>query len=381
MIKEFFDANYNLIVFTFFIITALLFSFLMNSLFLRFFHTLGIRNRNDGTVIRWGTMSKPAVGGLSFYIMFLLSCACYSIFFSPNDALYNPRFMGFIMAMALGFLIGLADDAYDTRPVLKFVAQLACGFFLILTGTYINISDNLIFNYVLTLFWVVGIMNSINMLDNMDGITSVVSIGIILSAVIIMIASGDHNGLYLMASMGVIAALLGFLYFNWNPSKMYMGDTGSQFLGVFLATIGIMFFWNDHYAKEGVLPNHQKQFITALVAFILPIIDTSIVVFNRISKGRSPFIGGKDHTTHSLAYMGLNDKQVGIVFVILSVLSVILVYVINQLITEWSIVYTWLFAGYFAILGTFFFVTTRKNMNEKAKQVVTPKNVLETTHS
>lgn len=379
MIKEFFDANYNLIVFTFFIITALLFSFLMNSLFLRFFHTLGIRNRNDGTVIRWGTMSKPAVGGLSFYIMFLLSCACYSIFFSPNDALYNPRFMGFIMAMALGFLIGLADDAYDTRPVLKFAAQLGCGFFLILTGTYINISDNLIFNYVLTLFWVVGIMNSINMLDNMDGITSSVSCGIILTAVVTMISNSDYNGLYLMICFGVLAALLGFLYYNWHPSKMFMGDTGSQFLGVFLAAIGIMFFWNNHYAKDAVI-NQQKQFITALIAFILPIVDTSIVVFNRLSKGKSPFIGGKDHTTHSLAYMGLNDKQVGFVYVILSVVSTILVFIINQLITEWSVVYTYIFSGYFALLGTFFFITTRKNMLEQAKQRAA-KNVLETTHS
>ena len=379
MVKEFFDAHYNLIVIGFFITTSLLFSFLMNSLFLRFFHTLGIRNRNDGTVIRWGTMSKPAVGGLSFYIMFLLSLACYSIFFSPNDALYNPRFMGFLIAMALGFLIGLADDAYDTRPFLKFSAQVACGFFLILTGTYIHISDSIIINYMITIFWVVGIMNSINMLDNMDGITSTVGCGIILSALVVMIANGDYNGLYLMACLGVMAALVAFLYFNWHPSKMYMGDTGSQFLGVFLAAIGIMFFWNDQYGKADVV-YPQKQLVTALIAFILPITDTTIVVINRLSKGKSPFIGGKDHTTHSLAYMGLNDRQVGLVFVFMSAISVVLVYIINQLIVEWSELYTWLFLGYFALLGSFLLFTTRRNMQHKTKSVAA-QPVLKATHS
>jgi UDP-GlcNAc:undecaprenyl-phosphate GlcNAc-1-phosphate transferase len=317
-----------------------------------------MRNSNDGTIIRWGSMSKPAVGGLTFYIGFLLSLATYSVFFNNNDALYNSQFMGFIMAMAIGFLIGLADDAYNTKPFLKFLAQVSCAFCLIFTGTYISIFDNLILNYLLTIFWVVGIMNSINMLDNMDGITSTVSLGIIISAVVIILSHKDFNNLYLASIIGLSASIIGFLYFNWHPSKMFMGDTGSQFLGVFLAAIGIMFFWGNPYLTEST--GATKKIMTVLIAFILPIIDTTVVVVNRLSKGKSPFIGGKDHTTHSLAYMGLKDNQVAWIYAFLSFISIVLVFTIHFLISQWNVVYTFIFSGYFIIMLAVFFYSTRR---------------------
>jgi UDP-GlcNAc:undecaprenyl-phosphate GlcNAc-1-phosphate transferase len=364
--KDLVNHNYHLFIYAVLFLGSLAFSFLINSLFLRFFFTLGMRNNNDGTVIRWGTLSKPAVGGLSFYIVFLLSLATYSVFFNNNDALYNSQFMGFIMAMAIGFLIGLADDAYNTKPVLKFLAQVSCAFSFIFTGTYINVFDNMMLNYLLTIFWVVGIMNSINMLDNMDGITATVSLGIIISAVVIIMLSNDINNLYLASIIGLSAALLGFLYFNWHPSKMYMGDTGSQFLGVFLAGIGIMFFWNNPYhVTESLL---MKKLITVALVFILPIVDTTIVVINRISKGKSPFVGGKDHTTHSLAYLGLKDNQVTTAFALLSLVSVVLVFTVNFLITTWNLLYTLIFGGYFIIILTgFFYTTSRVREPEKQK--------------
>ncbi len=377
--KDFINQNYHLIIYVFIFLSSLAFTFLMNSLFLRFFHTLGIRNRNDGTIIRWGTMSKPAVGGLSFYIMFLLSLASYSIFFNPNDALFNSQFMGFIIAMAVGFLAGLADDAYDTKPVLKFLAQVMCGVCLVFTGTYIQLFDNMIVNYFITVFWVVGIMNSVNMLDNMDGITASVSAGILLSAIVTIVSHGDVNNLYLIALIGLLAAIIGFLFFNWHPSKMYMGDTGSQFLGVFLAAIGIMFFWNNPYAVAGAETPSIKKVIIPLIAFILPIVDTTIVVTNRLSRGRSPFVGGKDHTTHSLAYMGLNDRQVGWIFVGMSVVSIILVYIINRFIDTWSDFYSWLFLGYFSILVSVLFYTTNR-IREKRKQHTRPEAHLKPSH-
>ncbi|HNC39663.1 MAG TPA: MraY family glycosyltransferase, partial [Chitinophagaceae bacterium] len=369
--KDIVNHNYHLFIYAVLFLGSLAFSFLINSLFLRFFFTLGIRNTNDGTVIRWGSMSKPAVGGLSFYIVFLLSLATYSIFFNNNETLYNSQFMGFIMAMAIGFLIGLADDAYNTKPVLKFLAQVSCAFSFIFTGTYIDLFDNMILNYLLTIFWVVGIMNSINMLDNMDGITATVSLGIIISAMVVITMSNDINNLYLASIIGLSAGLLGFLYFNWHPSKMYMGDTGSQFLGVFLAGIGIMFFWNNPYHITESLP--IKKILTVAIAFLLPLVDTTVVVVNRVSKGKSPFIGGKDHTTHSLAYLGLKDNMVSWVYAGISLISVILVYVLNFLITTWDILYTVIFAGYLLIvLAVFFYTTSRIRAASKKPVEATP---------
>lgn len=356
--SELLNRYYHLIIYVLFFFSTLIFAFLMNNLFLRFFRTLGIRNPNDGTVIRWGTMSKPAVGGITFYITFLLAVACYSVFFSPSQVFYNAKFVGLLLAMALGFIIGLADDAYDTKPFLKFFIQFACGLIMFTSGIRIELFDFWFLNLCLTVFWVVGIMNSVNMLDNMDGITTLVSLGIILSVIVIIVSNGDLENMHLIILIGLIGALFSFLYFNWNPSRMYMGDTGSQFLGALLSAIGIMYLWNDVYHEgAGIV---SRKLVLVIMSFILPIIDTTCVVINRISRGQSPFVGGKDHTTHSLAYLGLTDRQVALVFSTLALFSVFQVYLIEFHLRDWDHAYTIMFMGYFVLLLSYFMYTTRK---------------------
>jgi UDP-GlcNAc:undecaprenyl-phosphate GlcNAc-1-phosphate transferase len=357
MLEQFIHHS-SLLFYSAFFLSSLFFSLVINSLFLRFFRTLGIRNNADGTIIRWGTLSKPAIGGLSFYIIFLLSLASYSIFFEPGQQSYQMGFVGIILACGAGFIIGLADDAYNTRPRLKFMVQLMCGLILSFTGIRIELFDQAILNYALTMFWVVGIMNSINMLDNMDGITATVSIGIVLNTVFRIIHHGDLSNIHLLVLVGVLASLIGFLYFNWHPSKMYMGDTGSQFLGVFLSAMGILYFWNDPYSPS-TDPSTAKRLSSTLMTFLLPILDTTIVVINRLLAGRSPFIGGKDHTTHSLAMLGLTDRQVAFTFLVLALISIGLNLMIESMAPAWTHGHTLIFGGYFLALLTFFFFTTR----------------------
>ncbi len=352
-----FVNNASYVLYLAFFIAAVVFSIMINVLFLRFFKTLGIRNQADGTVIRWGALSKPSVGGIAFYIMFLLSVASYSILFEPGKEMYQIGFVGLLLSCASGFIIGLADDAYDTKPILKFGIQLLCGIILIASGIYINVFSLMILNYLLTLIWVVGIMNSINMLDNMDGITTIVSIGIIINTIYRIVHHADFSSMYLLVLFGVLASLIAFLRFNWHPSKMYMGDTGSQFLGVFLATMGIVYFWNDPYTPGTIATG--KLITGTVMTFILPILDTTVVVINRLSKGQSPFVGGKDHTTHSLAYLGLSDRQVAWVFVALALCSFSLNVMLEEFLIEWNYTLTTLFAAYFIFLLTFFFYTTR----------------------
>jgi UDP-GlcNAc:undecaprenyl-phosphate/decaprenyl-phosphate GlcNAc-1-phosphate transferase len=228
---------------------------------------------------------------------------------------------------------------------------------LIFTGIYIRIFADEYLNYLITVFWVVGIMNSINMLDNMDAITTIVAINIVLGSILMIILHKDFENMHLIILIGVLSSLFGFIYYNWNPSKMYMGDTGSQFLGVFLAAMGIMYFWNDNYSLHPISP--MRQLFTAVLAFLLPIIDTTVVVTNRLSKGKSPFIGGKDHTTHGLAYFGMTDRMVASTFAILSFISLCLIYYINQYLVRWTHLYTAIFSLYFLILLVFFFYITR----------------------
>jgi len=348
--------QYFYLVYGFFFLLSVIFSLLINRLFLNFVKTLGIRN-SDVPVVRWSTQAKPAVGGFSFYIIFLLSIVGFSVFFDTNKVFLNKEFIGILLASMLGFLLGLTDDAYNTKPLLKLAAQITCGVILTVTGTVINLTPFAGLNYFITVFWTVGIMNSLNLLDNMDGISGSVSVSILLSALAIMILHNQYDSVYFITMTGVVAALLGFLYYNWHPSKIYMGDTGSQFLGVFLAAMGIKFLWNAEPSSGDFIS--FKNLLLPIIVFIMPLIDTTSVFINRIMNGQSPFVGGKDHTTHALANLGFSERQVAVVFWSITIVSVILVLIIERYLTVWNHFYTSLFAVYILVMFSAFYYITR----------------------
>jgi len=338
---------------------VLVFSLLIDSLFMRFAHTLGIREKDDQLLVRWSSTSKPAFGGISFFILFLVCFTLHGVLFpGESQSALRPELLGLLAATSLGFLMGLSDDAYNTRPLLKFVVQVACGFILVASGTSIDLFETRWANTTVTIFWVVGMMNSINMLDNMDGITTVVAIAVLSAGVMAMLTLGPMDPVYMVLIVGTMAALCGFLFFNWSPSRMYMGDTGSQFLGVFLAFVGIRFFWNTPSLLGTWEP--ERQVISAVTVFLLPIVDTTIVSINRIRRGHSPFVGGRDHTTHHLGYLGLSDGQVALTFIGISLLNVFLTFVMFRFITEWRNLHTIIFVSYaFVVFVAFFILTLR----------------------
>ncbi len=338
--------------------TALVFSLVINSVFMRFARTLGMRDEQQ-TLIRWSSTAKPSLGGICFYILFLACFSLYGVLFPGQSAeAQRPELLGLLAATSLGFLMGLADDAYNTRPLLKFLVQLSCGGILIASGTCIDVFEAHALNVALTLLWVVGMMNSINMLDNMDGITTSVSIAILIAGVMSILVIGPMDPVYMVLLIGTMAALTGFLFFNWNPSRMFMGDTGSQFLGVFLAFVGIRFFWNAPSIEGHWEP--ARQVISAITVFLLPIVDTTVVSISRIIKGRSPFVGGRDHTTHHLSYAGFSDGQVALIFIGLSLLHVFLTFVMCRYIPVWNNLHTLIFVSYALLLFLTFFILTRR---------------------
>jgi UDP-GlcNAc:undecaprenyl-phosphate GlcNAc-1-phosphate transferase len=336
---------------------------MINGLFIKFSRNLGMRNIDENAV-RWNSKSKPALGGISFFINFLISISIFLMFSNPRNIFENIQFLGILLSCSIGFLIGLADDAYNTKPILKFLAQLACGLVLVFSGTYIELFDSPYLNYLLTIVWVVGIMNSINMLDNMDAITTSISISTVIGALCIIFFEGIFlNTIHLAMLVGVLAGLCGFLVFNWNPSKMYMGDTGSQFLGVFLAAIGIVFFWNapDRYGQV----IQSKQFVVASFLFIVPICDTATVTINRLLKGKSPFVGGKDHTTHYLSYFGFSDRGVALTLFGISFATVILCVLVINYIQDWTLLHFLGFALYFLVIFALLYGNTRIDWKSK----------------
>ena len=335
------NIEYTFLVYAEFFVCITLFGLVINTILLKFSKTLGIRDK-ENTMIRWSNVSKPALGGITFFMIFLVSTACFGILFDHNELFKNGEIISLIGALCLAFIMGLADDAYNTKPWLKFFIQITCGLILIFGSLKTGNNNNIIsifemdfLNYLITILWVVGIMNSINMLDNMDGITTVTSLFIFLTALVFLALQNAFQHYDFMIILGMIGALVSFLFYNWNPSKMYMGDSGSQFLGLLLALIGIKYFWNSTiFETQELVPS--KQIIIVCLIFILPISDTTSVFINRISRKQSPFIGGKDHTTHHLSFMGFNNTQIIFIFSGIAFLSSLIAIVLYKFGNDWS---------------------------------------------
>ena len=333
--------EYTFLVYAEFFVCITLFGLVINTILLKFSKTLGIRDK-ENTMIRWSNVSKPALGGITFFMSFLVSTACFGILFDHNELFKNGEIISLIGALCLAFIMGLADDAYNTKPWLKFFIQITCGLILIFgslkTGNsnhIISIFEYDLLNYIITTLWVVGIMNSINMLDNMDGITTITSIFIFLTALVFLALQNAFEHYDFMIVLGLMGALVSFLFYNWSPSKMYMGDSGSQFLGLILAFIGIKYFWNSAiFETQELVPS--KQIIIVCLIFILPISDTTSVFINRISRKQSPFIGGKDHTTHHLSFMGFSNAQIIFIFSGIAFLSSIIAIALYRFVNIWT---------------------------------------------
>lgn len=348
-----------------FFLGAIGFSILINRLLLKFSKNLGVRTQDD--LLRWSAESKPSVGGLSFFILFLISLSWVSLLDMSSMSIDQEMFFGLFAASTLGFVIGLADDAYNTKPVLKFLGQLLTANILITSGIYIEITPDLVINYIFSVFWVIAIMNSINMLDNMDGITASISAAIVLGMSVLVYYQEGSGDAGLIVLLGVLAALIGFLFYNWHPSKMFMGDTGSQFLGAFLAGMSMVYLWQFR-ADTGEY-FQIKQFVLPILAFIIPIIDTTTVFIRRIARGQSPFVGGRDHTTHHLVYIGLRDGQVTALLLAISLLSVLLIYFIAQLADSWNYTYSFIILGYWLLMFILFQVMYQKGKHRHEAQI------------
>ena len=285
------------------------------------------------------------------------------MFFEAQEVLWNKKVVGLLGTATLAFMMGLADDAYNTKPLLKLFVQIVCGAILCYSGIHIGIFTNMILNYTITILWVVGIMNSVNMLDNMDAIATIVSIFIFATAAMLIFLSNKYtNNIHFFILIGLIASLSGFLIFNWHPSKLYMGDTGSQIIGLMLAAIGIIFFWNNSTSMSDSI-SVSKQLSTVAITFILPLADTTIVVLNRLMKMRSPFVGGRDHTTHNLFFRGVTERRIAVLFGGIGCCALIIIYIIETQITSWGIEQFSLFSIFPISVFFFLFAATKMKKN------------------
>lgn len=341
-----------------------LFCILLNSIInrslLRKLKGLGSAKPKGKAFERWSAQSKPAVGGIGFFIVFI-AAVILSFLPGTESDLSVWQCAGIVFSATLAFSSGLADDAWHVSPLLKFLAQFTCAVVLVATGTYID-TGNTFFNWLFSIFWVVALMNSLNMLDNMDGITSLVSL-------VIMAFFGwyslDFFGLAsaeILIVVAVIGAILGFLRFNLHPSRMFMGDSGSQLLGFLLAAGAILFVWNRPLPVVGEFS--LWHFLQIALLFLLPIADTTLVTINRIRFGRSPFQGGRDHSTHNLSYLGLSDRNIGWLYFGGGVVNALFALSLPLFITNLPESRGFILLAYILIVILTFFLIARRNIRK-----------------
>jgi len=207
-----------------------------------------------------------------------------------------------IPAILIG-VIGLVDDVKKLQPWPRFIAQNLVGLviagILILTDTLGTPSGNAIVDLLLTIFWIVGITNSINFFDNVDGGAS----GTIAISSFFLFLLAFQGGQYSIAALSLVlsGATVGFLLWNRPPARIYMGDAGALFLGLLIATLTLRFDPNPIFLSA--------SFSIPILLLAVPILDTTVAVTSRLRRGISPFQGGQDHLSHRLMRSGMNKRQ------------------------------------------------------------------------
>ena len=261
----------------------------------------------------------PRMGGLAIFIGFLLSLLIFSDM--------NTKVMGMLIGASLIVGMGAVDDIVSLSPWVKLGVQVAAALVVIRCGIMFDaITNPLFFSDInrieigllavpITVIWIVGCTNAVNLIDGLDGLAVGVSaISSITMLVVALFLEEPDVAVILCALTG---ACLGFVPYNLNPAKIFMGDVGSQFLGFVLATVSIIGLFKLHAIITFLVP---------LMALAIPLADTVFAFCRRILHGQSPFVADKGHFHHRLLAMGLNQKQaVAVLYGVSAVLGLLAV--------------------------------------------------------
>ncbi len=258
---------------------------------------------------RWHTKPIPLLGGIAIYAATAAAFVLMSV--------WDQHTLIILCAGTVIFVLGLVDDFKRLSPPIKLIVEIAVAAFIIVFGLKWDVTGNAAFDIIITVVWIVGITNAFNLLDNMDGLSA--GIASIIGVVIFLCLFGSTQSPTSVLLASLIGAALGFLVYNFNPASIFMGDSGSLFVGFMLSSAVLV--------PEIKLPGQLLQIIILpVLIFLIPIFDTSYVVFMRELSGVEAMKGGKDHTSHRLVRVGLSERGAVLVIYGISILSGILAY-------------------------------------------------------
>jgi UDP-GlcNAc:undecaprenyl-phosphate GlcNAc-1-phosphate transferase len=253
---------------------------------------LGVVAKPNNRTIHSGHM--PLLGGLAIYIGFTLSL----LLFSPPK--YIAQFAAVLAGAGFIAAVGAIDDRYNLNIRTRFIAAAVAGAFVVFSGITFQFTGHWFIDAPLSIFWIMALTNAVNFQDNMDGLSAGSSA--ISALFFLLIALSQGLILVSLLAAAVLGSAVGFLVYNFAPSSTFMGDMGALMLGFVLAVIGIKI--------EMVSPTINPQWIIPIVVMWLPAFDINLVIFTRISEGRSPGQAGRDHTSHRLMSLGLSHRKV-----------------------------------------------------------------------
>jgi UDP-GlcNAc:undecaprenyl-phosphate GlcNAc-1-phosphate transferase len=292
----------------------------------------------------------PYLGGVAIIIgvVIVSYIALISNKFTWNNFWLATSVLGPAIVMGL---VGLWDDLKSLNPLPRFIGQSIAGIvvaiILILNDNIGNPTGITVLDAVITVLWIVGICNSINFFDNLDG-GAAGTVAITTISLTYLAISGDQ---YFIAALSIVVAgsTLGFLIWNRAPARIYMGDAGALFLGLLIATLTVRF--------KPSTGNSLTSFAIPVLLLAIPILDTTVAVFSRLRRKVSPFQGGKDHLSHRLVRSGLSRRLSAITLWSLTGLFSFFAVLISLLNNRYEVIIVALALGFWLLLFLYFLRT------------------------
>jgi len=244
-------------------------------------------------VDRWHRQPTALMGGVAIYAAFVIGVISFGSVLPGGGALI-------LGGGTLLFIAGLVDDYLNIKPPIKLVIQVVVAAVVVYFGRRLPWTGYEAVNVFITIFWLVGITNAINLLDNMDGLAGGVTVISCAFLTITFLLNGQTAEALLPALVG--GAALGFLVYNFNPASIFMGDSGSMFLGFMLGAMALL---SDYDRTRNV----GTVLLTPLLILMIPILDTCIVTVTRKLSGRPVSQGGRDHSSHRLVALGIPERR------------------------------------------------------------------------
>ena len=249
----------------------------------------------------------PRMGGLGIFFAFLVAVLCF--------AGIDRELRGILLGATIIVVLGILDDILTLNALPKFAVQIVAAVIAVLHGCriehFMGFRLATWLSYPVSVIWIVAITNAVNFIDGLDGLAVGVSAISTASLLVIALMVSESNIAIILAAL--LGACLGFIPYNFNPAKIFMGDTGSTFLGFILATMSIQGLFKFYAVISFAVP---------FLILGLPIFDTAFAMIRRMAHGQSPMQADRGHIHHRLIDMGLNQKQaVATLYVISGILG------------------------------------------------------------